>query len=199
MGILDDFKARYDAAVAEYREASNTLNAAESALYDVAEQAQKNPDDLAQWQSEMNKIIAMQSTMESAENAMRSVADFFASMGSFVGLSGMREKKLGLFFPAVPWATLALITGGAAAIWVVIDGVIAFVNVMRRKAIDEANLARIAAGQTPTEYPPDLRPGAGGGLTAGLQSGADLVKWLTIGGVVLLVLPGLTKYRITKK
>lgn len=190
-GILDDFRARFDTAVGEYREAVAGLNRAEAALYEVANQAAKNPQDLEAWHDEMNRIIAMQTTMETVESSVQAIGDFFASASDFLGLSGFRSKNLGLIFPAVPWATLALITGGAAAIWIVIDGVIAFVNVMRRKAIDEANIARADTGTAPLPYPPDLLPGAGGGLTGGLQSTADILKWFVIGGVLLLVAPGI--------
>lgn len=194
-GIVDDFKAKYDAAVAEYSAAADALGNAEAELWNVAPQANKSAEDAAAWQDEMNRIIAMQTTIETVNSSIRSIADFFADAGSFLGLSGFRAKNLGFALPAVPWATLAVITGGAAAIWVVIDGVIAFVNVMRRKAIDEANLERANQNLPPLPYPPDLRPGAGGGLTDIFGNTAAILKWLTIGGIVMLVLPELKRMK----
>lgn len=191
-GLFDDFRAKYESAVADYRAAGAALIEAENNLWAVADTAQQTPEDAAEWRTQMDRIIATQETLRSVENAVSSVRDFLSSLPGFFGLSGVKGKQLGLAFPAIPWGTLAIITGGAASVWIVIDGVNAFINALRRKAIDAANIERAQQGLPPLEYPLDLRAG-GTGLTAGLQGVADIAKWLTIGAVVLAVLPALKK------
>lgn len=184
-GIFDDFKARYDAAVLEYRNAATALVSAENELWSVADQASKNPEDAQEWQTQMNKIIAMQSTMASVESALGSIADFFSTARNWLGLSGVKNK-LGFALPAIPWSTLAVITGGAAAIWLVADGVVSFVNAMRRKAIDDENIRRSGEGLPPLEYPQDLKINKSG-VTETIEAGKDLVKWITIGAIFFLI------------
>lgn len=184
-GVFDEFKAKYDAAVLEYQNAATALVSAENELWAVADQASKNPEDLQEWHTQMNKIIAMQSTMASVESALGSIADFFATAKNWLGLSGIKTG-LGFALPVIPWSTLAVITGGAAAIWVVADGVVSFVNAMRRKAIDDENINRSREGLPPLEYPVDLKTNKGG-VTETIEAGKDLVKWVTIGAIFFLI------------
>lgn len=170
-GIVDDFRARVDAAIADYQSAGARLAQSESYLYDVASIAQQDEHTAAEWQSNLEKVIAAQSTIEGVESAINSVRGFFNSIGEFFSLSGVKTRPLGFVFPAVPWALVGLITAGTAAMLVISDSVNSFVD-------------RMSPGYVPKRS------------TIGEIS--DTVKWIIGGAVALMIVPELLKSRARK-
>ena len=137
-GIVDDLRAQWDKGIADFQSAREQLTAAESQLYDVHPIAKEDPADLAEWQRLFDKVNLQMSVMDSAANAVSTVAGWFASATSWIpGMSGMRRDgalgALGLAPFALPitlGGLLALTAGAVAAI----AGVSSFVTYIATKS-----------------------------------------------------------------
>lgn len=136
-GVIDDLAAQWDAAIADFQDAREALNRAETALYDNRYTAEQDPDDLAEWEKNLKKVIAQQAIMDASANAVTTVADWFRSAASYLpGMSGMKRDgalgSLGLVFPAFP-ITLAGLVGATAAAIAIVASVSAFITYLVTK------------------------------------------------------------------
>lgn len=136
-GIIDDLAAQWDQAIADFQDARDALNRAETALYDTRYQAEQDPADLAEWEKNLKKVIAQQSVMDASANAVTTVADWFRTASDYLpGFSGLKRNgalgSLGLVFPAFP-ITLAGLAAATAAAVAIVAGVSAFVTYLAMK------------------------------------------------------------------
>jgi len=161
-GIVDDLRAQWDQGIADFQSAREQLTAAETQLYNVHPIAQEDPADLAEWQRHFDKVNLSMSLMDSAANAVSTVADWFAQATSMIpGLSGMRRDgalgSLGLAPFALP-ITLAGVLSLTAAAVAAVAGVSAFVTYLATKNsrltemqpyIDKRTQELVASGVAP--------------------------------------------------
>lgn len=155
-GIVDDATASWDAAVSDFREKENQLNAAERQLLDAAPQAQQDPDDAAEWRRLMNRILAMQSTLETMHAAidtgvrwwdaavggtadvMEKTADWWTSFKKQIpGLSGLHQ--IGAIQVALP-ISLGALAAAAATMAAIAASVAGFITYLSMKGADLSNL-----------------------------------------------------------
>lgn len=191
--LLTSFQQKFSDAVGKLDDASNALDNAENNLYAVQVEASKNPDDYAEWQNQFAKVNAAKSTLDAARNAVATATGWWNSAKSALGLAGIPvNNKLGAlgFLPEIPWATIALITGSAAAIYAVVQAANSFVDKMNLKAWNDENIRRSQAGETPlpdsTRPAPLSNPSIFSGVT-------DLSKVVVLGLIAVFVLPVILK------
>lgn len=155
-GIVDDAAATWDAAVADFREKERALYEAEAALFNVSDVAQADPADAAEWQRLMNKIQAMEVTLETMHSAidtgvrwwdtavggttdaMEWTANWWSSVKkSIPGLSGFH--RLGAVQVALP-ISLGAMAAAAATMAAIAASVGGFLVYLSTKGADLANL-----------------------------------------------------------
>lgn len=183
-GIFANFKQKFSDAVAQLDNASAALDQAENNLYAVQYQASLDPNDYAEWQDNFAKVNAAISTRDAARGAVATASGWIGNIKSAFGLSG-----LGLL-PEIPYATVAIITGGAAAIWAVVQAANAFVDKMNLKAWNDENIRRSQNGQIPLPDSTRPVPLSSPSIFAGVT---DLSKIIVFGAIAVLILPSLMK------
>jgi hypothetical protein len=192
-GLLASFQQKFSDAVAQLDAQSAALDQAENDLYAVQLQASKDPADYAEWQNQFAKVNAAISTRDAAKNAVATASSWWNSAKSALGLAGLRPSHaLGAlgFLPEIPWATIALITGGAAAIAAVIAAVNSFVDKMNLKAWNEENIRRSQAGEAPLPDSSRPAPLSNPSIFSGVT---DLSKVIVFGLIAVFVLPVILK------
>lgn len=183
-GIIAGFRQRFQDAVNALDAKVTELNDVEARLFNVRMQADLDEADAAEWQTQYNKVLAAQSTVQAAQNAVNEVSNWWNGIKSYFGMSG-----LGLL-PAIPWGTIALITAGTAAIAAVIYSANQFIDRMNIKAWNDENIRRSQEGLDPLPKP---ETSSGPSLFADIS---DLGKVAIVGFAVFFLLPPLLK-RIT--
>lgn len=189
VGLMQSFANDFNAAVARLDAQVIALDTAETKLYEVYSTAQKNPDDLAAWQTEFNKVNAAKSTIQAAQSAVAEVSGWWQSAKSVVGLSGMRRVAVGALSAlpfAIPWGSIALITGSAAAIAAVIASANALIDRLNLKAWNDENIRRSQNGLPPLPKPETSAQSIFGDLS-------DLGRTITFAVIAYLFLPPLLK------
>lgn len=199
-GLFEDtiagFRDRFNSAIADFDAQVANLAQTESDLWTVQPDVQASGDTAlqAQWQDAMNRVIAMNSTIDSVRSQVQSVSDWWtgvkASFGIPAGTPGTLSGAMGLL-PVIPWSVIALVVGGTTAIAGVIYAASLVINRARQYALQQAN---IQAAQTGGQQVTDVvaaDASTGGGFFDSLGNLANAVPWLVGGAVVLLVLPHL--------
>lgn len=137
-GIVDDAELAWNQAVADFREKEQALNQAERDLMAVADQANASPEDAAEWLRLMNKIQAMQVTLETIHSTLDTAASWWNSFTSHIpGLSGKRQMGAAFIVP-IGLGALAAATATMAAIAASIAG---FLTYLAMKQDDLAGLS----------------------------------------------------------
>lgn len=189
MSILDGFRDSFNSAVARFDTQVAALTQAEADLWEVHPGISDNAELMRQWQTEMNKVIAMQETVRAVRDTVSTVSGWWTTAKDALGItttqSGGVLGAIGLM-PAIPWASVALVVGGATAIAAVVYSVSQVVRQSRIWILQKENIDRANQGLPPIQ---DVAPGDQGGLFDGL---GDSLKWI-IGGAVVLMLVNRTK------
>lgn len=136
---IDELRAQWSAALADYRVAVANLDAAESALYASYDIAAADPVDLEEWQAHYARVNAIKSTTEAAANVASTVSSWWNSFTDTFGLSGAKRKGLassaGLGNIAIPAAVLSVTAFVAlvARISLIASAITAFVTYLIAK------------------------------------------------------------------
>lgn len=139
--MLEALREQWNAAVADFQAKLNELNIAQRQLFDAHSLAAKDPDDLAEWQSQMDKINAIQSSVERAREIISGVSSAWGAVTSTFGLSGWRRKGIvrsltgrnlaGLgVLPVIPVGALVAIVASIAG---VVASVVRFLDYLQVK------------------------------------------------------------------
>lgn len=192
-GYLEDtatsFRDRFNAAVADFDARVAALNQTETELWEVHPDVQASGDEWLQgdWQDAMDRVIAMNSSIDSVRAQVQSIASWWSGVRSSLGIApGEGGALAGLaLIPAIPWSAIALIVGGTTAIAGVIYAASQVINRARQYRFSQASIEQQQAGGPPLVNP-YAEQDAGGGLFDGLP---DAAMWLVGGLVVLAVLP----------
>src|SRR5574340_671305 len=180
-GIIASFQQKFQDAVNALDSKVAELNDTEAALFAVQLQASLDQTDTAEWQAQYDKVLAAQSTVQAAQNAVNEVSNWWNGIKSYFGMSG-----LGLL-PTIPWGTIALITAGTAAIAAIIASANAFIDRMNIKAWNAENIRRSQEGLDPLPSP---EPRSTPSIFADVS---ELGKVAIIGFVVFFLVPPLLK------
>lgn len=176
-GIVANFRRDFDNAVSNLDAKVVELNQAESKLYSVQSIAAQDSGDLQEWQNQFNRVNTAKSTVQSAQNAVATAADWLASIRNAFGL--------GVVFPAVvPWGTIAIIAAAGSALTAVILSASEFYDSMMMKEWNAENVRRSQEGLEP--LPDSTRPVSTtpGGIFAGAS---ELGKTVIFGLLALIV------------
>ena len=227
-GIVDDATAAWDAAVADFREKENALIDAERNLWAVADQAQQDPADAAEWQRLMNKIQAMQVTLETLHSAidtgvkwwdsavgattdaMETTANWWQSFKAQIpGLSGLH--KIGAIQVALP-ISLGALAAAAATMAAIAASVAGFVTYLAMKGADLDNLGTDvdelrSAGATEPDIQQYIKERTAAASRSAQERASysltgDLSKtamWIGLGLIAVFALPPLFKLLPGKK
>ena len=142
MEMVDALREQWDAAVAEFRQKLADLSVAQSRLFDARPLAEKDPADFAEWQSLVNRITAIQSTVETIQGLIGTVSGWWGSFTGTFGLSGWRKKgiarvlagKRGLAgLGALPVIPIGTLVAGVAAIGALVISIVRFVDYLEVK------------------------------------------------------------------
>lgn len=181
--ILLRFQDQINAAVTDLDNASAQLNLSASNLSSIQDDVYASGDDsaISQYQDAVNRVNSTQSARDSALAAAQQARDFISATAPSVGLSG-----LGLL-PAIPWAFVAAIVAGTAAIYAAANFANTFFNQWQIRRWNDANIAQQQAGGEPLQGQP-LLADTSLGITSGFAgigsifSGmGDLTKWIVLG------------------
>lgn len=193
VGIMQSFANDFNDALARLDAQVLALDEAETRLYAVQPIAAKNPDDLAAWQTEFNKVNAAKSTIQAAKDAAAQAGEWWRSAKSIVGMSGLRRVSMGALavLPvAIPWGAVAIITGSVAAIAAVIASVNSLIDRLNMKAWNDENIRRSQQGLAPLPKPETSGQSIFGDFS-------DLGRTLTFAAIAYFLLPPLLE-RIKK-
>lgn len=131
VGLIDEAVAAWDAAVADLAQREQELRDAEMRLSDAYSLAAQNPADLAEWQSLMNKTIAINTTLETIHSGLSTAGGWWDSFTSFVpGLSGYRQLGAAQFLLPV---SIGMITSVSAGIVALVGSIGAFLTYIATK------------------------------------------------------------------
>lgn len=150
LGFFDFFTTiedKWAQAVADFEAKEKELADQEARMYDVYPKVQDSPELVAEWQENMNKIIAVQATIDSMRSQINTLKSWASSAARMVGLNGIPRRGLGAL-PAVGIPIVALL-GVIGTMGAVIGAVSAFL-VKAENWSDRFNTA-IAAGMSPSE------------------------------------------------
>lgn len=182
-----EFRDRFNSAVADLDARVAQLAQTESDLWDVQPTVQASGDVALQssWQAAMDKVIAMNSSIDSIRSQIQNVASWWAGVASSFGITpGSGGALAGLaLFPAIPWTTVALIVGGTTAIAGVIYAASLVINRARQYQFSQADTASQAAGNGPLVNPYEQQDSEAGIL----DSISAALPWLIGGAVVLMI------------
>lgn len=173
---IESLKSAYNTAVQKWQAALSALDSEYEQFMQHRDYALTDDELAPRWHDLNGKIDLMQSTIQGVQDAVASIVEFFQGVGETVGLSG-RNTLQGLgALPALPWALIATIGAGTAAVWTLANSVHTFnVDAINRQ-IAEQNVIRVERGEAPLPFI-DLSP-PGGGFMAGLSG---TTKWMVIG------------------
>lgn len=226
-GIIDDARAAWTAAVADFQEKENALIDAERQLFNVAPATQDDPQDAAEWQRLMNEIQAMQVTLETVHTALASITESWTDFGTWVTkipeplyedlipegalLSGVRNRALGAaqFIVPISLGALAAATATMAAIAASVAG---FITYLSMKGDELADLSRDVdqmrkAGAKEPEIQAYVRERTAAASKSAQERAnysftGDLAKiamWIGIGLLAVFALPPILKMLPGKK
>lgn len=193
VGLLQSFINDFQEKVAQLDAQIAALNEAQTRLDSVHDIAAQNPDDLAAWQSEYNKVNAINTTIQAAQSAVAQISDWWQSVKGVVGLSGasrgardLLHGALGVLPFAIPWGIVATIAGAVAAIAAVVASVNALIDRLNIKNWNDENIRRSQEG-----LPPLPKPEMSGQSVFGDLS--DMGRTITFAVIAYLLLPPLLK------
>lgn len=155
-GVISQFVAKFNETTAELDAKIADLAAAQQRLLAVQSIAQQNPDDYAEWQSAYDKAAAMNSVIQTAQNSVAQLQDWWASAKSAIGLSGaagLARAGLGVLPFAIPWAAIGAIAAVSLSIAAVVETLNRFVDRMNLKAWNDENIRRSQQGLAPLPKP----------------------------------------------
>lgn len=175
-GIFDNFKQSFADAVAKLDQASQALDDSESALLAIQSDALNDPDYASEWQNQYNKVIAAQSTRDSALSAIQTASGWIDSAKQTFGLSGV---------VAIPWATVAAITAATAAILAIVFAANNFYNMFVTYQTQQINNDRQMRGLPPLDQPQLMSTGIGSGIG---NFFGNITQWVVIGVVAYFLL-----------
>lgn len=195
--VIDSAVDEWNSALADFQQRERDLRDAETRLYDIYPIASQNEEDLAEWQSLMDKTIAINSTLESIHSAMGTVSGWWSSFtGMIPGLSGYRRLGAAQFL--LPVSVGALVSASAAIV-ALVASVSAFITYINTKnnylsgLEDDVETMR-EAGATEAQINDyvDSRVGQAKEIAkqqSGYNPTADLVKVaaLALAGVALVI------------
>jgi ABC-type multidrug transport system fused ATPase/permease subunit len=175
---------KYNAAVADWRAKLAALDAAESNLYNVRDQAMKDPKTAQEWQTNFNKINAIKSTISSVEGSINTIASWIATAKGAVGLSGAAYAAVsGLGALGIaPLVVVGAIIGGTSAIAAVVFSVNQFIQKMNERAWMAENIRRSQAGEPLLD--PSTDPAKNRDSGGFFDGAATIVKW-SVAGLIL--------------
>lgn len=180
-GIVASLQQRYATAVADLDSASAALDNAESNLLSIQDDVFSNgtEQDRAAWSVQYDKVIAAQSTRDSARSSLQTVAGWIQQAKAQLGMAAL---------PAIPWSLVAGVAAAAAALYAVANAANNFFNQWQVASWNAENMRRQQAGEAPLQGGPQLVD-TSGGISAGLGSTADIIKYATWGLIAFLVIP----------
>ena len=220
-GIVDDASAAWDAAVADFRQRENELDAAERQLLDAAPQAQGDPVDAAEWQRLMNRILAIRATLDTIHSTLDSLTQGWTDFGQWVTaipeplldefipegalLSGVKNRKLGAAQFIVP-LSLGALAAAAATMAAIAASVAGFLTYLNMKGADLENLdSDVEQLRKSGATEPDIQRYIKERTTAASKSAqerasysltgdlARIAMWIGVGLLAVFVLPPLLK------
>lgn len=173
MEIIDTLKQQWNDAVSTFQQKLSELSGARARL--IADQAiaAKDPDDLAEWQSYMSKLDAIQSVIDKANALINTVSGWWGTATGYFGLSGWRRRGMlrvlsgnrsrglsGLgVLPLIPIGTLLAFIAAVGALAVSIYKFIDYLEIKEQNryaadvtaAAQQASDSILASGGSPDE------------------------------------------------
>lgn len=180
-GIIDRFKIEFNDAVTRFDNAVSLIGLRQQQL--AAVEPSQDDSDYGEWNSEMNKLNAANSTIATVQNAVMEVSSWWNSVKSMFGLAG--QKRLGALPLIVPWGLIATIGAAAGGLALLVSSSGAVIDKLTRKAWSAEQIRRSQAGLEPLPEPVSVN---GGGIFDGIT---DLGKMLIWGFAAYLILPPL--------
>lgn len=186
---IEEFKLRYSDVQQRWNSALVALDQERVTFYANENFARSDPELMPAFETLEGKLNFMQSTISGVQSAFSSVVDFFSGIGNVLGIGNNSLSGLGVI-PAIPWATVALITTGIAGVWALARELRSFNVDVTNKQIALANIARAEQGLDPLPYVNEIS--SGGGFFEGVN---ETAKYLVIGALIVFVLPKLLDNR----
>lgn len=177
--ILDQFKQKYNDAVAEFQNASAQLDNSADMLLSIQSDALNDPQFADAWQSNYNKVNALQATRDATFNDIETVRGWIESAKQSFGLAAVI---------VVPWATVAAIGAATAAILAVVFAANNFYNMYMRHQVDVINIERAQNGEAPIDYPEPIETGFGNSITSIFGNISTVAQTLIIGAVIFFLM-----------
>jgi len=174
-GWVDDLKAEASEKLAQWRDGLAALDVENERLNELREYADRDPQDAAEWQTLSSRINFFSGTISAVGRAIESIGTYVSDLGSSARLAGV--PNLGII-PAIPAATLAIITGGIVALGALVYSVKSFNDRITSQHLTEINAGLVREGKTPLAPP---------GKANLLENVGQLVQWGVIGAIALMV------------
>ena len=178
-GWADDLGAeiaeKFNAKLGEWRDGLYALDVETERLNYLQEYAALDPESAAEWQSQSDRVSFFAGTINAVGNAIESIRGYVSNLGSSAKLAGV--PALGLI-PAIPAATLAIITGGVVALGALVYSIKSFNDRITSQHLTEINADLVREGKTPLTLP---------GQADLMGNLSQIVQWGVIGAIALLV------------
>ena len=178
-GWVDDVSAeiaeQFDAKLTAWRDGLYALDVESARLVDLEPYAGRDPETAFERQTQRDRIDFFSSTINAVAQAIESIRTYVSDLGSSAQLAGV--PALGIL-PAIPAATLAIITGGVFALGSLVYSVRSFNDRITAQHLTEINAGLVREGKTP------LSPSVPLDLMGNLS---QIVQWGVIGAIALLV------------
>ncbi len=177
---IESFKAAYNEAIEKWTDALSAFDAAYSEFVENEQYVHTSDDTrlVSQYDDAAGRVGLIQSTIQGVRDAMSSIGSFIGGVGSAIGLSGVQTARgMGFILPAIPWALVATITAGVAALYTVTNYMLSSNTAVANAKIAEQNILNSQQGLPLIPFI-ELQTAQSGGIFSGLS---DTAKWLTYG------------------